>query len=177
MSDLEVAVQPILRPMLKGIARPLSRADQKTLATWAVKTSMMLEFLDTQVKRPVPGEHYRWLRERQEPPPGTRVFAAGYDGQKYAAYYWMQTLRIPVDPEAEPPALPNAYYSTLCIGNAVLQVLGISLPGFGVSNAAPNVFLPIWPYERPLIWPGALVLDDAALEQVSKTPVRTAYPR
>jgi hypothetical protein len=176
MNDLENNVKPILRPMLKGISRTLNKSEQAILATWVVKTAWMLEFLDSSIRRPVPADHYRYLKEHQEPPPSTDVFAFGYDGTRWGAYYWMQTLAFPLrDPEPEPPPPPHGYYSTLAVGKAGFQVIGVTIPKVRFAQRAPDVFLQIWPYIGRVIWPGRFSLNDVSLESVSQSPVYGAF--
>lgn len=170
MSRLETAARPILRPMLKGIGRPISQKDQGTLATWAVKTAMMLEFLDTEHMPVIPKEHYHFLKAEQLPPADTAVFLGAYRGGRYDGYYWLQTLRLPDKPES--PIRPNAYFATLCVGHVVLQVVGITIPGFTLENRMPNVFTRIWPADVPsVLWPPRVALGDRELELVSKSPL------
>ena len=44
MSDLEVAAKPLLLPWIDGGRTRLVYDDQQTIATWAIKTAMMLQY-------------------------------------------------------------------------------------------------------------------------------------
>ena len=88
LSRLERAVKPLLAPMAVS-ARPatLSPASQQLLATWAVKTVLLLELAFRQMypaSRPVEGyqaspPELAWLRARTEPPPRSRVWLGCWD--------------------------------------------------------------------------------------------------
>jgi hypothetical protein len=178
MSRLETAVQPILRPMLKGIALRLSEAEQAVLATWAVKTAMMLACTDRDSTKVPRREDYGHLRIHQVPPPGTRVILSSYRGTKWAAYYFSQGLSIPPKGTTTLPKVPTAYFSTVCVGQVVFQVFGITAKGeFGLHNAASGRLAQIWPYERPLTWPPEHPLSDAELERFSQASVPFFVPR
>lgn len=174
MNDLEAATQPILRPMLKDIARPLSKSDQATLSAWATKTAMMLEFIERDGRWPIPSDRYHWFYEHKEPPPGTHVFTAGYKGGIYANYWWRQTLPLFPQGEKAPTGqgLALLYFSTLCVGHVILQILQPTVPDWPITNAFPYTFLQIRPFVRPWNWPGREVLDDRLLLIASQGPPR-----
>ena len=170
MSELEEAVKPILRPMLNGIARTLNDGEQATLATWAVKTAWMLDFIDSGHHPVVPKDHYSILMNDKTPPAGVYVLAATYSGTKYGHYWWQQSLRFPPEKTAGIPP-PHGYFSTLCIGEVVIQVAGITAQGPTIRNLDPSHFVQIWPYVTRIMWPPPLVLSDASLEVVSQGTV------
>jgi len=58
MADLERAVAPLITPMILGNAGAFKLRDQLTVATWAVKTAMVQEYV-------YPGRHYFTQEERR----------------------------------------------------------------------------------------------------------------
>jgi len=73
MRRTEDAAKPLLLPWIKGVSLSPSLDEQKAMATWAVKTVMMLQF--TQNEFPVPPAHFNQLFARKtSPPDGTYVF-------------------------------------------------------------------------------------------------------
>jgi hypothetical protein len=124
MSDLEERVKPVLEPILLG-ARPGNRrvidpSQQATLATWAVKTSLLLtirEFED-QEHGWIPADNLQWLYQRRGadlPPPGARVWVGG-----------LQTDSIPASAQAAclfgVEHQPLATCGTFSVGNVIFQV-------------------------------------------------------
>jgi hypothetical protein len=84
MSDLEQRTRPVLGPMLRGPALPVSLdpAQQATLATWAVKTSLLVTYrkFNAQPGGWIPEDNLRWLYlhgRSAMPPPGARVWLGG----------------------------------------------------------------------------------------------------
>jgi hypothetical protein len=66
MSDLDSATKPLLGPMLRGHARSLHEACQRTLATWAVKTRMVASSSIGAARRVASPQEHRYLRDRGE---------------------------------------------------------------------------------------------------------------
>ena len=84
MNDLEQRTRPVLGPMLRGPALPalLDPSQQATLATWAVKTSLLLTHrkFTAQPGGWIPEGNLGWLHQHGRsaiPPPGARVWLGG----------------------------------------------------------------------------------------------------
>lgn len=75
LSDLETKVRQLLSAMIQGKAQTLPATECVTLATWATKTTMMVEFTDLDSHAYRPGDR-SWVRERHQPPMGTTVWAS-----------------------------------------------------------------------------------------------------
>ena len=80
MSDLESGAKPYLETMLRGRGRELHEAGLRTLATWALKTSMMVEHMHGAKRHIIPGEEYAHLFEHGEPSEHVRIWMAAYAG-------------------------------------------------------------------------------------------------
>ena len=86
METLETITRPVLGPLLLGAAPDTSRMldpdQQAILATWAVKTSLLLTLSKFRGQEHgwIPVSSLQWLRQHhgsRMPPPGTRVWMAG----------------------------------------------------------------------------------------------------
>ena len=90
LSRLERAVKPLLAPMaVSASPATLSPASQKLLATWAVKTVLLLELAFRQMYPARQAEGYQasqpefaWLRASTEPPPRSLVWLGCWDCQQ-----------------------------------------------------------------------------------------------
>lgn len=80
MSDMEVAVQPILTPLVHG-ERNLSSLDEgecKVLSLWVCKTAYSAMAAAAGCEVPVPQDHVRHLYEQRELPPLVAVAAGQF---------------------------------------------------------------------------------------------------
>jgi len=128
MSALENATKDFLGPMIVGhVPTTLTPEQQKTLATWAVKTAYMLEMTFRQ-KYPrhvhVPGyepseAELTWLWNRHEPPPRSRVWLSCIDAEFKAAVRY-EPSEAPLPARGREPLL--GHLTTIAIGFVVLQV-------------------------------------------------------
>jgi hypothetical protein len=89
MSDLEVAVRPILGPLLAGTSEleTLTKTARLTLARWTAKTAYMLNW-SANYPRKVPTAHLRTLMTAPDLPQQVVVMACPYDGD--ARFAWLQ---------------------------------------------------------------------------------------
>jgi len=82
MSDLEGKAKDVLLPMVQGQVQRLGYSDQQLVATWAIKTAMMLQF--TPVYEAGPAIHprlYRELYAQRDQPPASVVVWLGREAQ------------------------------------------------------------------------------------------------
>lgn len=165
MNNLEIAAQPLLKPMFKGHGKALHERGQATLATWGLKTIMMCAL--TQPSSPIiPHEHYTALYERRcerEPPSSVYVSLAAYSGQRWASYYRAHDLVVSFE---RSKGLPDAaaYGVTLTIGQVGFQVFGSTsdVRNF-ITGPLLKILCPIWPFEKSIIWPATRWLNDDEL--------------
>ena len=123
MADLEGRVSQLIgNSMRDGPTRfGLGPADQKVVATWAVKTALMLELATAYLRGPslAPKSHFQWLVERHQPPPGSRVWIFGVEAQGRVAMWAKAGTLEPVDAKT-----PYAYLATFTTGYIGFQVFG-----------------------------------------------------
>jgi hypothetical protein len=165
--QLEQPVRPVLAPMAVS-ARPtiLSPANLTLIATWAVKTVLLLELAFRQrhpARRPAGGypasrAELAWLRARTEPPPRSRVWLGCWDCQ--------QAMPVRYTPASAPLPAPDdtridGQLATFTLGFVAFQVFTA-----GQYDAAqwtdhlPRSLTPalarIWPPSgtpQDLLWP------------------------
>lgn len=78
MAELESKAKPLLSPMIKGQAQSLDRAAQLLVATWAMKTFVVLdEAVGT--THQVSETSRRLLKEEERPPEDSWVFISGIE--------------------------------------------------------------------------------------------------
>ncbi len=83
MSKMEAAVKPVLLPLVRGQVHQLGYPEQQLVATWAVKTAMMLQFTPIHHAGTVIAENlYRELYADQTRPPATVVVWIGNEANQ-----------------------------------------------------------------------------------------------
>lgn len=179
LSRLERAVKPVLAPMAVS-ARPvtLSPASQKLLATWAVKTVLLLELAFRQMypgSRSAEGydashPEFAWLRASAEPPPRSLVWLGCWDCQQ----------AIPVRYAPSSASLPapdgrqvDGHFATITLGYVVFQVFTVDYVAADQHQASLwNDHVPASLAQAlPRIWPPLL-----RQQEVSWPPQAFAAP-
>ena len=144
MSRLEERAIPLLKPMLDGRAVTLGFWDQATLAAWAVKTCLALQWARHDIKSLVPERHFREIACRRGalPPPNAEVFL-GYardipaePDQKYHAVAYSARKK---DVESDDKSLEgaNVYLLTLRISCHISGCWFAKCPRRGGSMGSP----------------------------------------
>ena len=142
LSRLERAVKPVLAPMAVSARQTtLSLMSQKLMATWAVKTALLLELAFRQmypVSRPVEGyrasqPEFAWLRARSEPPPRSLVWLGCWDCQ--------QAIPVRYAPSSAPLPAPDGspvkgHFATFTVGFIAFQVFTVDYVAAGQHDAA-----------------------------------------
>jgi hypothetical protein len=156
MSDLEVAVEPILRPMLVPQGKVVLReSDQAVLARWITKTAMV--FQHTTPRRPIPPNQFRYLFDHRRPPPSCQLWVGIRSAEDGVVLSGLQTARIKVPTSEGQGVFHRGYLVTLGIAGFVGQLLGNDLPRFDFDWGHQGEFAaavePIWPVIEPIEWP------------------------
>lgn len=166
MRDLELAVQPVLTPMLLGAKSRqltcLSIEQQSKLAAWALKTSMLLaaKLYKNQPAGWLPVDNLRWLKDQRglSPlPPDARVWLAYVDAEGTLAASVKSGTILTADGQ------PIAHAGTFSVGYVVFQVFcgelsGNKTPPWRNAQFAPKgqfrrAMLDIWPAKGVVVWP------------------------
>jgi hypothetical protein len=153
MESLETATRPVLGPLLLGAAPGTSRlldSDQQTIiATWAVKTSLLLALSKFRGEDHgwIPVSTLQWLRQYHNsrmPPPGTRVWMAG-----------LSTSDIPASVQAaclyDADREPTAQCVTFSVGCVLFQVFATEQKDADLSTDNEAWLAPTGPYQAALL--------------------------
>lgn len=175
MEALETAARPVLKPLLLGAApgtsRELDPGQQAVLATWAVKTALLLVLARLRGRDHgwIPDSTLRWLHDyhaSRMPPPGTRVWLGG-----------LNTSDTPGTVQAaclyDAAGDPAAQCVTFSVGCVVFQVFATGQQDAGLTPdteawLAPGgvyrqALVQIAPSSSPVRWPPGAVFGTGDL--------------
>lgn len=157
MSGLEGQAKPVLLPLVRGQVNSLSYAEQQLVATWAVKTAMMLQFTPIHNAGTVIAPSlYQELYADQDRPPASVVVWIGHEAQQPppGALFALRGMAIEhVDVSGLVPIRRPylGFEATLIARHLVLKVMGHNGPGrISILNEviAPAGLDLIWPVQR-----------------------------
>jgi hypothetical protein len=179
MERLEMAARPALEPLLLGAAadttRMLDPDQQAILATWAVKTALLLNLGKFRGRDHgwIPFSTLQWLHRHHHsrmPPPGTRVWMGGFNTSSIPASVQAACL---YDASRE----PAAQCVTFTVGCVLFQVFATIQEDAEVAPdtdawLAPkgpyaSALLQIAPSSSPLRWPPEAVIGAADREALA----------
>jgi hypothetical protein len=137
---LENDVRPVLAPLIRGEERALAPGEQQLLATWVVKTALMLDLLSG--KPLIPTGFYHDFRLRRSPHEGQLVWLGAYRDW-HAAWAWHGGLHVGISAD-EPP---NAFVCTFTAFRVVFQVAGAFDRGvtFNEGRLLAAALVRVWP--------------------------------
>ena len=196
LSRLERQVRPFLAPMAVS-AKPatLDPGHQALMATWGVKTALLLEMAIRQMypdRRPVEGylassPELRWLREHREPPPRSLVWLGCWDCQQAVPVRYAPS-EAPLPAAGGTPVI--GHFTTFAFGYVAFQVFTVDFTAADqhqartwntrVPSSLAQALIPIWPPQGEASWPpqafarddwNRLVTWDGALRQGEARPV------
>lgn len=189
MRNLEDGVIPFMKPMLVGEQVRLRPPRQKLLATWCIKTALVMDHLHPRA-RVVPDSYYYELY-RYKQPLATAFVNIGYrremdkdqNGDLLGTIIKQQLPNVAVAPEiaAEVQAMTDEgrriYSITFAIGHFVAQVIGHDLPARVEISTGDAPVRRIWPTSPRFVWPpdsravddigGVAALHKASMQQKS----------
>lgn len=179
MERLESAARPVLEPLLLGAAPGTSRVlnpdQQALLATWAVKTSLLLTLSEFRGQDHgwIPVSTLQWLHQHHDlrvPPPGSRVWIGGFNTSDIPA-------RVQAGCLYDTSGKPAAQCTTFSVGCILFQVFtteqdDADLPPGTEAWLAPkglyaHALLQIAPSISPIRWPPRAVLGADDLESLA----------
>jgi hypothetical protein len=124
MSDLESRAKEVIEPLLDDGRQIVAADQQRTLATWAIKSAMVQEALRREQPWVYTPEERSQLRQASLHPPGTKVWIAkciNLPGPCCAA----SDLFSKAPPSADQE---RGYVTTMAFGSLAVQVLSFRLP-------------------------------------------------
>ena len=167
MSDLEGEVRPWLTPMLHGRGRTYHTGGLTVLATWAMKTALVIGSRAATMPRAPYEEFYRERR----PSGSTAIWLGAFRPTKHNLYRTFVPVHI--DGASAPPGETNAYSVTFTVGYAVFHISGNESGGespYGIEDPLARSLRQIWPLPAaPVAWPppGGSRLTEADLDAIS----------
>jgi hypothetical protein len=179
MGALETAARPVLEPLLLGAAPgsslELDPDQQAVLATWAVKTSLLLVLskLRGQPHGWIPASTLQWLYRHHDsrmPPPGTRVWMGGLNTSDTPA--WLRSVCL-----YDVGGQPTAQCVTFSVGCVLFQVFCCEQRDAALSPDIEAWLAPADPYSPALLqitpsssalrWPPCAVFNVGDLEDLA----------
>lgn len=161
MSDLEKAAQPYFETMLAGNGRAIHKLAQRTLAAWALKTTMV--FVASQAKdgSAIPAKEYVYLRKTGEPSNDVNVLMLSYDGSHPAI---CDSYGIELG-STDDQAGKTAWGANLTFGGVAFHLFGSDMPRL---LAPADIRVPwiheIWPLSKPFTWTAQPCCNSPELE-------------
>jgi hypothetical protein len=167
-NKIEDAVKPILTSMMRSQPSNIDQKQQKILALWATKITMVGDYLDKQhsVVTQIDRTHFM---NNLTPPPGWHVWVASYGGQLWrelALFQHQGSLELPSADDAA-PTQHNLELTTLGIGDLLFLVVNSSWDRLWpileqiVGNNDGAGFCRLWPpLSQQISWPRWSILGD-----------------
>jgi hypothetical protein len=159
MNDQEIAVRPLIEPMVKGYNATLTAAQQITVATWATMKTAVFEYVWTDDPVLLGGDR-DVIRTQNRPPASAQVRLAAVESNGYPlrALARGYELRGTAD---------KAICLTMTIGCLIAQVFGgpgAGHHGFQQTGRTGADFIGIFPPQVRIVqWPPMTALDDTSL--------------
>ncbi len=168
MSGLEQSVRRTLAALILDQAAGLDAKASTMLATWAVKTALVYEFvIPSEEGTTASLEDRRWVCEQRKPLPESQVWLGRYVGTRGAHIVSRQTLYLFDRDDAESTPVAHTLFVVLVFGHLAIRVVlprTDQLYPVKYAVAVGSFAQRIWPYERPVTWPPPASLDDSGLD-------------
>jgi hypothetical protein len=180
MSDLEKEAAPLLRAPITKTPCAFTAPQQRVLATWAVKTSLV--FQASQMDAPIaPQEHFAHLRERRSPPHQVTVWLGShYRAQEDPAnsVFLQRPLRFDLEDErlkgAQIEAAGAGYVNFLAVGGISFLLVGHRFANrisVDYQGHLAEGLIRIWPNSAPTVaWPPQYMMDRDLIESITLPP-------
>ncbi|WP_322755506.1 hypothetical protein [Frankia sp. Cas3] len=156
MNNIEVEARPVLSAMIRGrLSMSLGADVAMSIATWAVKTSLMAQL--TGSEQAALGPVYEGFYATLQPTPECMVWAAAVDDEDWALRAECRSVLYSVgDEPANPDDPPNILSVTIGLGSLLLHtivdpVLGPST--WNLTSVFRGALVPLWPDPNPMTWP------------------------
>jgi hypothetical protein len=150
MSQLESEVAPILTPLIRGQGARLDVVQQHLLATWAVKTMLMLRLIaGDEDASELDEDAYRWLMQQRSAPSGEQAWIAHYaadgDAQWPITFHYLAAGVAPPGFTEQPT--PNAHCASFAVGHVAFALAGNRLENgpIAVQRNPPSTWRALWP--------------------------------
>lgn len=167
MSAIETEVKPIIEALNSGSQSALGRAEQFSLAKWAVKTAIITRYFGG--KHEVPLHYRKWFFEHQDVPQNTFVWVGTYVGELVVS---LQSRDIAFhDLTGKTLSFSHAQFVVLATGRLVVCVFtAYVMAKLAVTNEGliGEHLRGITPYHSDIVWP-LPALDDRGRTAIYET--------
>ena len=164
LSILESEARPIIGPMVAGCGTVLNRDAQNTVATWVIKTCLILALRNP--KKQQTASIIRLcesLFAERRSLEHFQIAVGAYTRDKFETIHHFQPHALVKQSESMTLTI-DAHFSTLVIGNFVAQAW--YMPDVVFTIHGPSLRM-IYPYEDDFIWPPGSFLSTEQLEPLA----------
>lgn len=186
MSVLEDRAKPILSPMIVGeVPVRLPPSSQRVLANWALKTSLMLDFIFSSQPRLYPASMYSSFFRDRSPSRQTAIWVAAYHEARPRFFASAQPLAMgdPVKYTSDGiviggRAYENGVISTFAVNAAVFQVASFEERTPAIRHVTdPRGAFHIWPERGGTFdWPPNMMAhEEGALDAFSRRTISVYF--
>lgn len=173
MSQLEVAAQRVLTPLILGQSATFAPADQAVIAMWVQKTALTAMLISSKEQREAgyglsPTEYTALYEHRNlmQPLDASQFWAGRYEGP---AGFWavrVTPLAVRVPGVAEPDE-PQGYLMTIALGELVLQGLRFTTGALQVEATTGLGMPQLWPFCGPVSVPAGQPCTEASFLRIA----------
>lgn len=170
LSRLETATKPLLLDLVQGYSRTLTVDDQKCLATWIAKTTMVAEFIrkdQVAVSQATRDRFYTFI----EPPAHWSIWIAFYSGtESLAGNIFHHGVGLYLPPLDMRPGVKNTQYTVITLGHLMCICASSEdeRQEFKLDARMAPAVRQIWPLNgQDIEWPPDRSIDDEGATQVT----------
>jgi hypothetical protein len=158
MREIEDAVQPYMKPMIRGQLTTLDATAQSTVAAWGALKAIVATYLPE--TNPVDDNWIEWMYVNHQSPPEWHVWIAHYSGL-HTIFHESANIVSPVLLTGSKSLVPQGVLADFLLGSLLMKVLGVYRNDLNFSTDAA---LRISPDQLPSVqWPPRTAFSDAEL--------------
>ena len=163
MQEMDVAITPIVCPLIRGEQHVLSHEDRVSLAAWIAKVALVNESLSGAAKVVPDSEYHRFFHERR-PMEAQPIHLANYTGNTFVQTSSSRGLAIV---NGQDGSKAQATLITFVIGSLVARTCIPPIAfGFDRIYTPTDACISIWPVLGAYAtWPPPMDLGDAELRE------------
>lgn len=164
MERLEKRVRPFLEPLIRGHRSTLYPEGAETIAYWALKTAVMIDFAQEAEHRCVPESVYPELYAAKGLLPQTFVWLGACD---FGAGALARPRTLHLATAGDP--YRAGFGMTLGVGHLVIEIIRVPTEDektLEIRGKLAPAIRRLWPYTNVVVWPPATVLSRSEVSQL-----------
>ena len=166
MSRIEGVTEPILGPMTQGVGTSLDERAQIAVATWLVKSALIVARQGNPVHAAMYREAFDQFYRDRRPTDNYEIYVGATNDLNLS----LLTFRpVAVNNQSETSIAPLAFAHIIAIGH-FLGVVVCRDPRVFTKPANPKFVRRIWPVDASFIWPPGPYLPLDALKVLAEGP-------